>query len=76
MQQLSFKRHRRQMTDGAVGSLLVVDRDPLRAGGASLVKTFELRGIKQLDTVRAVRPFEVCVLCKSTGLNERPVDAV
>lgn len=63
------------MTYGAVGSFLVVDRNPLLVGGTSLINTFELTGINHLDTERADKPFEVGVLCRSTGLSELPVDS-
>jgi hypothetical protein len=71
---LLFKHHRRQMTDGAVGSLFVVNRYPLFADGASLIKTFELRGIEHLYTERAVESFDVRVLRLTTWMLELPFD--
>lgn len=64
------------MTDGAVGSLLVVDRDPLLADGTSLIETVEQIGIKDLETERAVEAFDVRVLCRAAGLRELPFDPV
>jgi hypothetical protein len=63
------------MTDSTVGSLLVVNRDPLLADGTSLIETLELIGIKHLATERAVESFDVRVLCRTTGLSELPFDA-
>ena len=38
------------MTDGTMGSLLVLDTDPSRADNADLIETLELIGVKHLDT--------------------------
>lgn len=56
------------------GSLLVVDGDPLRADRASLIKIFELIGIKHLDTARAVESVDLRVTCWASGLSESPFD--
>jgi len=64
------------MTDGAEGSLLGVDRDPLFADGANLVEVLKLTGVEYFDRERAVEAFDVRVLCQTTGLGELPFDVV
>lgn len=55
-----------------MGSLFVVNRDPLHAEDMSQIPALELTGIKHLGTERAVESFDVCVLYWTTWLSERP----
>src|SRR5665213_4108144 len=64
------------MADGAVDSLLVVDRDPLFADDANLIEALELIGVEHFDAECPVEPFDVGVLCRAPGLGELPLDAV
>jgi hypothetical protein len=66
----SLERQRRQMTDGTVGPLLVVDRQPVAGCSTLFVERPELMGVEHFESIRTVESLDVRVLRRITGLDE------